>query len=73
MDELADCIGLALLMVLAAVDPAERLAFVLHEVFGLPYDEIAPILDRTPAATEHLVNRARRSIRAAAGQNGLAG
>src|SRR6478672_8167337 len=51
---LADSVGLALLVVLEALDPAERLAFVLHDVFGMPFDEIAPMVDRSPEATRQL-------------------
>lgn len=59
----AESIGLALLVVLEQLSPAERLAFVLHDTFGLPFDEIAPIVDRTPAATRQLASRARRRVR----------
>ena len=59
---LADSVGLALLVVLEALDPAERLAFVLHDVFGLPFDEIAPIVERSPAAARQLASRARRRV-----------
>jgi RNA polymerase sigma factor (sigma-70 family) len=62
---LADSIGLALLVVLNTLTPAERLAFVLHDMFAVPYQEIAPILDRTPAATKMLASRARRRVQAA--------
>ncbi|MCI0346579.1 MAG: RNA polymerase subunit sigma-70, partial [Chloroflexi bacterium] len=62
---LADSIGLAMLIVLDTLTPAERLAFVLHDTFGLPFDEIAPIVDRTPAATRQLASRARRRVRGA--------
>ena len=61
--ELADSIGLAMLVVLEQLSPAERLAFVLHDTFGLPFDEIAPIVDRTPTATRQLASRARRRVR----------
>ena len=61
--ELADSIGLAMLVVLEQLSPAERLAFVLHDTFGLPFEEIAPIVDRTPAATRQLASRARRRVR----------
>ena len=61
--ELADSIGLAMLVVLEQLSPAERLAFVLHDTFGLPFDEIAPILERTPTATRQLASRARRRVR----------
>ena len=60
---LADSVGVALLIVLDTLTPAERLAFVLHDVFGLPFDEIAPIVDRTPIATRQLASRARRRVR----------
>jgi RNA polymerase sigma-70 factor (ECF subfamily) len=63
---LADSVGLALLVVLDALTPAERLAFVLHDMFGVPFDEIAPILDRSEAATRQLASRARRRVRGAA-------
>lgn len=59
---LADSVGLALLVVLDTLDPAERLAFVLHDMFAVPYDEIAPIVDRTPAAARQLASRARRQV-----------
>ncbi|WP_114558383.1 sigma-70 family RNA polymerase sigma factor [Desertihabitans aurantiacus] len=59
---LADSVGLALLVVLDALGPAERLGFVLHDVFSVPFTEIAPIIDRTPAATRQLVSRARRKV-----------
>src|SRR3954454_7022315 len=60
---LADSVGLALLVVLETLPPAERLAFVLHDMFGVPFDEIAPIVDRTPEATRQLASRARRRVR----------
>ncbi len=63
---LADSVGLALLIVLETLTPAERLAFVLHDVFALPFDEIARVVDRSPAATRQLASRARRRIRDAA-------
>jgi len=62
----ADSVGLALLVVLESLEPAERLAFVLHDMFGVPFDEIAPIVDRTPVATRQLASRARRRIRGTA-------
>ena len=62
---LADSVGLALLVVLETLDPAERLAFVLHDTFGVPYAEIAPIVERTPEATRQLASRARRRVRGA--------
>lgn len=63
---LADSVGLALLVVLDALAPAERLAFVLHDLFGVPFDEIGPIVGRTPAAARQLASRARRRVRGAA-------
>ncbi|MFB7667314.1 sigma-70 family RNA polymerase sigma factor [Kitasatospora sp. NPDC056138] len=60
---LADSVGLALLVVLDTLAPAERLAFVLHDMFAVPFDEIAPIVGRTPAATRQLASRARRRVR----------
>jgi len=59
---LADSVGLALLVVLETLDPSERLAFVLHDVFGMSFDEIAPIVDRSPVAARQLASRARRRI-----------
>src|SRR5436190_5062126 len=59
---LADSVGLALLVVLETLSPAERLAFVLHDMFAVPFDEIAPIVDRSPEATRQLASRARRRI-----------
>ena len=61
---LADSVGLALLVVLETLSPAERLAFVLHDIFAVPFDEIAPIVDRSPEATRQLASRARRRVRA---------
>src|SRR3954470_1700583 len=63
---IADSVGLALLVVLETLSPAERLAFVLHDMFGVPFDEIAPIVDRAPAAARQLASRARRRVRGAA-------
>ncbi|RKN10440.1 sigma-70 family RNA polymerase sigma factor [Streptomyces radicis] len=63
---LADSVGLALLVVLDTLSPAERLAFVLHDMFAVPFDEIASMLERTPAATRQLASRARRRVRGAA-------
>jgi RNA polymerase sigma factor (sigma-70 family) len=60
---LADSVGLALLVVLESLSPSERLAFVLHDMFAVPFDEIAPIVDRTPEATRQLASRARRRVR----------
>jgi RNA polymerase sigma-70 factor (ECF subfamily) len=59
---LADSVGLALLVVLETLAPAERLAFVLHDMFAVPFDEIAPVVDRSPAATRQLASRARRRV-----------
>lgn len=61
---LADSVGLALLVVLDTLAPAERLAFVLHDIFKLPFEEIAPMVDRTPAAARQLASRARRRVKA---------
>jgi RNA polymerase sigma factor (sigma-70 family) len=62
---LADSVGLALLVVLDTLGPAERLVFVLHDMFAVPFDEIAPLVDRSPAATRQLASRARRRIQGA--------
>lgn len=62
---LADSVGPALLVVLETLAPAERLAFVLHDLFAVPFDEIAEIVGRTPAATRQLASRARRRVRGA--------
>src|SRR6478672_11486096 len=59
---LADSVGLALLVVLEKLEPAERLAFVLHDVFGMTFEEIAPIVDRSAIATRQLASRARRRV-----------
>src|ERR687893_794090 len=59
---LADSVGLALLVVLETLNPAERLAFVLHDMFAVPFDEIAPIVDRSPETTRQLASRARRRV-----------
>jgi len=59
---LADSVGLALLVVLETLSPAERLAFVLHDMFAVPFDEIASIVERSPAATRQLASRARRRV-----------
>ncbi|WP_330300942.1 sigma-70 family RNA polymerase sigma factor [Streptomyces sp. NBC_00503] len=59
---LADSVGLALLVVLESLAPAERLAFVLHDMFAVPFDEIAPMIDKTPVATRQLASRARRRV-----------
>jgi RNA polymerase sigma factor (sigma-70 family) len=63
---LADSVGLALLVVLDTLNPAERLAFVLHDLFAMPFDEIAPIVGRSPTAARQLASRARRRVRGAA-------
>ena len=62
---LADSVGIALLVVLDTLSPAERLAFVLHDVFAVPFEEIGPVLDRSPAAAKQLASRARRRLRTA--------
>jgi RNA polymerase sigma factor (sigma-70 family) len=62
---LADSVGLALLVVLDTLTPAERLAFVLHDMFGMPFEEIAPIVDRSETAARQLASRARRRVRGA--------
>jgi RNA polymerase sigma-70 factor (ECF subfamily) len=63
---MADSVGIALLVVLESLTPPERLSFVLHDVFGIPFDEIAPVLDRSPSAARQLASRARRRVRAQA-------
>jgi RNA polymerase sigma-70 factor (ECF subfamily) len=63
---LADSVGLALLVVLETLAPAERLAFVLHDMFAVPFEQIAPMVNRTPAATRKLASRARLRVRGAA-------
>jgi RNA polymerase sigma-70 factor (ECF subfamily) len=65
---LADSVGLALLVVLETLNPAERLAFVLHDMFAVPFDEIAPIVDRSPEAARQLASRARRRVQ---GENAI--
>jgi RNA polymerase sigma factor (sigma-70 family) len=70
---LADSVGLALLVVLDRLAPAERVAFVLHDTFGVPFDEIAQITGRSPDAARQLASRARRRVRGAAGQDGQDG
>ncbi|MFJ9950487.1 RNA polymerase sigma factor SigJ [Kitasatospora sp. NPDC091207] len=60
---LADAVGLALMVVLAELSPAERVAFVLHDLFSVPFDEIAPLIEKTAAATRQLAGRARRKVR----------
>lgn len=62
---LADSVGMALAVVLDALGPAERVAFVLHDVFGMAFEEIAPIVERTPTATRQLASRARRRVKEA--------
>ena len=62
---IADSVGLALLVVLETLTPAERLAFVLHDMFDVPFDQIAPMLDRTPEAARQLASRARRRVQGA--------
>ena len=62
---LGDSVGLAMLVVLDSLTPAERVAFVLHDVFAVPFDEIAPIVGRTPTATRQLASRARRRVQGA--------
>jgi RNA polymerase sigma factor (sigma-70 family) len=63
---LSDSLGLALLLVLETLSPAERLAFVLHDMFAVPFDEIAPIVGRSPSAARQLASRARRRVQGAA-------
>jgi RNA polymerase sigma-70 factor, ECF subfamily len=63
---ISDSVGLALLVVLETLAPAERLAFVLHDMFGVPFDDIAPIVGRSPAAARQLASRARRRVRGSA-------
>ncbi|WP_327106764.1 sigma-70 family RNA polymerase sigma factor [Nonomuraea glycinis] len=63
---MADSVGVALLLVLDTLGPAERLAFVLHDLFAVPFEEIAPMLERSPEATRQLASRARRRVRGAA-------
>ncbi|MCA6095997.1 sigma-70 family RNA polymerase sigma factor [Streptomyces sp. SCA3-4] len=62
----ADSVGIALMVVLQTLAPAERLAFVLHDLFAVPFDEIAPVLGRTPASTRQLASRARRRVQGGA-------
>ncbi len=62
---LADSVGLALLVVLQTLTPAERIAFVLHDMFDVPFDDVAPIVGRTPAAARQLASRARRRVQGA--------
>ncbi|HKZ12927.1 MAG TPA: RNA polymerase sigma factor SigJ [Solirubrobacterales bacterium] len=63
---MADSVGLALLVVLEQLSPAERLAFVLHDMFAVPFEEVAPIVERSPAAARQLASRARRRVRGSA-------
>ncbi|MEQ4718997.1 sigma-70 family RNA polymerase sigma factor [Nonomuraea sp. B19D2] len=63
---MADSVGVALLVVLDTLSPAERLAFVLHDLFAVPFEEIAPMLERSPEATRQLASRARRRVKGAA-------
>jgi RNA polymerase sigma-70 factor, ECF subfamily len=63
---LADSVGLALLVVLDTLTPAERLAFVLHDMFAVPFEEIAPMIERSPAAARQLASRARRRVKGVA-------
>src|SRR3954451_2877853 len=62
---IADSVGLALLVVLDTLTPGERLAFVLHDMFAVPFEEIAPIINRTPTAARQLASRARRTVQGA--------
>jgi RNA polymerase sigma-70 factor, ECF subfamily len=65
---LADSVGLAMLVVLETLSPPERVAFVLHNIFGMPFDEIAPVVDRSPEAARQLASRARRRVQ---GENAI--
>ncbi len=67
--ELADSVGLALLVVLDTLTPAERLAFVLHDIFAVPFEEIAPLVERSPTAARQLASRARRRVQGAASES----
>src|SRR5439155_17207931 len=69
---LADSVGLALLVVLDTLPPAERLAFVLHDMFAVPFEELAPIVERSPVATRQLASRARRRVQEARAQEARA-
>jgi RNA polymerase sigma-70 factor (ECF subfamily) len=69
---MADSVGIALLVVLDTLSPAERLAFVLHDVFAVPFEQIGPILDRSPAAAKQLASRARRRLHTAPARDPLA-
>jgi len=66
--QLADSVGLALLVVLQTLAPAERIAFVLHDMFDLPFDEIAPVVGRSPTAARQLASRARRRVQGKAAE-----
>jgi RNA polymerase sigma factor (sigma-70 family) len=68
---MAESVGLALLVVLETLNPAERVAFVLHDVFAMPFDEIAEMVDRTPAATRQLASRARRRVQGASASSDM--
>lgn len=68
---MADSVGIALLVVLDTLTPAERLAFVLHDLFAVPFDEIAPIVERSPAAVRQLASRARRRVQGASGSSDI--
>ncbi|MEV3854072.1 sigma-70 family RNA polymerase sigma factor [Streptomyces sp. NPDC050095] len=68
--ELADTVGVALLVVMDTLAPAERLVFVLHDMFAVPFEELAPIVERTPAATRQLASRARRRVQGATAPSG---
>jgi RNA polymerase sigma-70 factor (ECF subfamily) len=70
---LADAVGLALLVVLETLAPVERIAFVLHDMFAVPFDEIAPIVDRSPSAARQLASRARRRVHGVGGGEGVDG
>src|SRR5262245_22952229 len=63
--QMADSVGIAMLVVLETLAPAERIAFVLHDIFDLPFDDIAPIIDRSPAGARQLASRGRRRVRGA--------
>jgi RNA polymerase sigma-70 factor (ECF subfamily) len=68
-EEIADSVGAALMIVLDTLTPAERLAFVLHDMFAVPFEEIAPIVGREPAAARQLASRARRRVQGASGRH----
>ena len=69
---MAESVGMALLVVLETLTPAERVAFVLHDVFAMPFDEIATMVDRSPAATRQLASRARRRVQGASATSDMA-